>query len=894
MNPERFARLNEIVLTVLRLPESERDGYLREACAEDASLRAEAESLIARRGEDATLERDAFVRSLLETVGEATAAPVSGFAPRQVGPYRLVGILGEGGMGTVYHARQVEPISREVALKLVSSGHDSDSMRARFESERQVLALMDHPNIARVLDAGSDVEGRPYFVMELVRGVPITQYCREQSLAARQRLELFADVCRAVRHAHRKGIIHRDLKPSNVLVTVTREREQVKVIDFGIAKALGETGLGVARRTRTGTLVGTVEYMSPEQARGEVSSLDVRSDVFSLGVIAFELLTDRLPFDLENQPLHEVVRRISEQPQRRLRATATLASGRIEADLETIVSKCLEKDPDRRYGSAAELTEDVERFLDNRPVLARPATTIYQVRLFARRHKALCGAVATVGIVLLGASVVSTILYMRAERARVEASHQRDAAQAVTGYLTSMLGSVDPRLARGREITVKEVLDKAAVTVGASFRGQDEVQASVRLALGSTYLSLGDMKEAEAQILPALSAQRRLYGEEGRDTLEALNEIALLRWIQGNYPEAERLQRQIIAIKERTLGPEHPELFDTRSRLGAILRDAGKDVEGIALLRPLLEFARRTRGPDDAGTLSVQYQLGTLLSKQGLWDEAERTLRENLEARLRVFGEDHPDTIWSMEFVGHILNREEKFSEAEPFVSRACEIASRVQGKDHPDTLWCRNVFGETLLGLGRTDEARTALEDILQTRVRILGPEHRDTLWTTTVLADAYSRLGRHAEAETLARRALDARVRLLGEDHYDTLWSKVCLERVLAAEGKIDEAQQVARRSLASLETNPAELHHKYLEGAVALTDRVRLTGRFATGEPLVLLAHGRLVEGSDIPERTRLRSLEALVEFYEAWAAAEPGKGREARLAEWKQKLVEAGAQ
>ena len=439
MNPERYARLKEIALTAADLPPASRDSYLERACGTDSGLRREVDGLLAHQEDDPVPRRSDVGRLVAEALEARPLERRVSRHPERVGPYQILGVLGEGGMGTVYRAEQTHPLRREVALKLIRRGLDSAGLVARFETERQILARMEHPNIAQVLDAGEDESGHPYFVMAFVRGVPITDWAQKAELDVRDRVRLFLGVARAVRHAHRRGIIHRDLKPSNVLVALIQGQAIPKVIDFGVAKAVDDPEFRETFRTRTGQLLGTLEFMSPEQARGDIDAIDVRSDIYSLGALLHELLTGEPPIGLRDLPLHEAIREITEAPPRRLRSSGTTGPGRIDSDLETIVGKCLEKEADRRYSCATDLADDIERWLDSRPILARPPSTIYQVRkLVARNRGAFALAALTVVFLLVYGVTVSVQLGLQTkERARAE-------AEAVFNWFME-----DPRRAAG-------------------------------------------------------------------------------------------------------------------------------------------------------------------------------------------------------------------------------------------------------------------------------------------------------------------------------------------------------------------------------------------------------------------------------------------------------------
>ncbi len=684
-------RLTGIFLKACTLPPQVRAAFLDEACAGDAALRAEVEAMLAA---DARAEAGEGTDELAAPVGNvaadaASTVPTPSPLPERIGPYRILERLGEGGMGVVYRAEQTEPVRRGVALKLVRTAIDSAGAVARFEAERQALAMMDHPNIAHLLDAGATGDGRPYFVMELVRGVPITEHCKAGRLTVRERVELFLDVCRAVRHAHRHGVIHRDLKPSNLLITRESDQAVPKVIDFSIAKALGEPALGARFRTRTGQLIGTLEYMSPEQALGR--AVDTRSDVYALGVVLHELMADRLPHDVAGQPLLEAVRRIAEDPPRSLRGAATTATGRLDADIETIAGKCLEKDPDRRYGSAAELVEDLERYLDSRPIHARAPSAVYQLRKFVARHRVLFGAAALTLALLLVFSITVTIQLgaQRRERARAEASAEqarRAAARAerINAFLRDLIASASP-WSLGRDATVREVLDRAAARLETTLQEEPEARADAHRTVGVAYFQLGDLTTAAKHLEKALEIHRTVHAGDHESVARDLVSLAeLSSFLPDRSDEAYRIGQEGLSMWRRLLPEPHPEIADTLSILSLVSSGRMEGAEGERLSRDAVAMWEALPHPDEL-------RMGEALAR-----------------------------------LTEVLWRRRKFAEAETPGRRAVERLTRALGPGHPATLDARNTLAVTLLNLpGREEESITMSRETLELARANLGSEH-------------------------------------------------------------------------------------------------------------------------------------------------------------------------
>jgi non-specific serine/threonine protein kinase/serine/threonine-protein kinase len=547
--------------------------------------------------------------------------------------------LGEGGCGVVYVAEQEEPVRRRVALKVIKLGMDTRQVIARFEAERQALALMDHPAIAKVFDAGSTPEGRPYFVMEYVAGIPITAYCDKHKLTTRQRLELFILVCEGVQHAHQKAIIHRDLKPSNILVSEVDGKPMPRIIDFGVAKATSQQLSAGTMYTRLGAVIGTLGYMSPEQADSAGEDIDTRTDVYSLGVVLYELLVGELPFDFQKLAFDEVLRRLREQdaprPSARLRTlggqSAITAQNRgadlptltrqVRGDPDAIALKALEKDRARRYATPSELAADIERNLRHEPVLARPASAVYRARKYVRRHR-LGVAVAGAAVLLLAAfAVVQAVALRRITR-------ERDRADRITTFMTGMFKVSSPSEARGNTVTAREILDKAAKEIGAGLNNDPELQAKMMDTMAGTYGGLGLYSRAQALFERAVEIQRRVLGPGSPDTLRSMSFLAAALSYEGRYAEAEKLQRETLDIQRRVLGPEHPDTLFSMIDLARTLEGEGRFAEAEKLHRETLDIERRVLGPEHPRTLNgLELEAGDI-SREGRYGDAEKLFRE--------------------------------------------------------------------------------------------------------------------------------------------------------------------------------------------------------------------------------------------------------------------------
>ena len=636
-------------------------------------------------------------------VGDVTQAqPSATRAVEMIGPYRLLRRVGEGGMGEVWLAEQTHPVRRQVALKIIKAGMDTTQVVARFEAERQALAVMDHPAIARVFDAGATPEGRPYFVMEYVRGEGIASYCNKHKLSIPSRIDLFLQVCDGVQHAHQKGIIHRDLKPSNILVTVQDDRPVPKIIDFGVAKAITQHLTDRTLYTEQGVLIGTPEYMSPEQAEMTELDIDTRTDVYALGVVFYELLTGALPFDgkaLRDKGVEEIRRTIREvdPPRPSTRVTTLAASSEtnerttrelardLRGDLDWITMCALEKDRTRRYGSVSDLAADLRRHVEHLPVLASPPSTVYRVRKFARRHRAGVLVAATLASLLVAFAVTMTVQARRITREWERANREAQAAKEITEFLVGLFSVSDPSQAKGNTVTAREILDQGAQRIGA-LSSQPPLQARLQRTLGGVYTSLGLYALADPLLERALETERRVLGLDSRETMDTLFAVGELRYDEQRFREAEAAYREAAQRRRAVLGADARDTLEADMAVASACMQQNRFDEAERLFRPALERQQRVLGDDDSLTLNTLNEMSVLYFRQGRYAEGMPFIERAWRLHLKLFGENAPRTLISQGNLADTLGKLKRYDEAEQLFRTAITGQERVLGRQHPTT----------------------------------------------------------------------------------------------------------------------------------------------------------------------------------------------------------------
>lgn len=800
--PENWPRIKEIVGTALERDVSERGAFLDEVCSHDPELRAEVESLLAAHADAAGLSESPWPASeVVDPGGES----------KTIGPYQLIRVLGVGGMGQVWLAEQTSPIRRRVALKLIRAGVYDPAVVQRFQAERQSLAIMDHPAIAKVFDAGATPEGQPYFAMEFVEGSPITDYCDRKKLSVRDRLKLFIEVCDGVQHAHQKAIIHRDLKPSNILVTEVDGKPIPRIIDFGLAKATVSHAPGATLFTQAGAFLGTPGYMSPEQAEPGTRDIDTRTDVYSLGVVLYELLTGFLPFDTaqwKEQRLDEVLRRLREsdpqRPSTKVSANRETATARAEArgteprqlatslrgDLDWVTMKALEKERERRYGTPSALAADVERYLQNRPVEARPASLKYRLIKYGRRNRIAVVVISSAVLLLIAFAVMQELQLRKITR-------ERDRADRVTEFMTSMFKVSDPSEARGNTITAREILDKSSKEVETALAKDPEQKAQMLHVMGVVYQGLGLYSRAEPLLKEALEIRRRTLGPNNSDTLDSMGRLARIIQDEGRFADAEKIERELLATEQTTLGADHRATLQAQSSLAWTLEDEGHPEEAEKLCQQALERQQHVLGLDDGDTLESMRRLAWILETEGRYPEAEKIGRDTLSRRQRVLGREDLHTLLSMSELAVILSQEQRNEEAESLLRQTFDIQRRILGPEHRNTLATAVNLGSVLEREHRYDDAEQVDRESLAIESRMLGPDHPNTLLTMGNLANLLEDEKHYPEAEQLHREVLKRRRRVLGPNHPEVALALYNIADIMYQEKRYPESAALFREA-------------------------------------------------------------------------------------------------
>jgi serine/threonine protein kinase/tetratricopeptide (TPR) repeat protein len=875
----------DIFYEALDLEPKDRDVFLDSRCA-DSAMKERIENLINSHENASEFMSDPTMASH-GTAELPTKNPDELAGP--IGPYALKRLLGEGGFGRVYLARQERPISRTVALKVLKAGMDTRAIIARFEAERQALAVMDHPNVARVFDGGQTDTGHPYFVMEYVRGESITSFCTKHNLSLRRRLELFEQVCLAVQHAHHKGIIHRDLKPSNVLVTMIDNVPVPKVIDFGIAKALGSESSGQTQMTLQGHLIGTPAYMSPEQVTG-TAGMDTRSDVFTLGVLLYELLAGALPFDASRidkasaSALAEIIcdetppkpsTRISTATGDTAQQTRQLSS-QLRGDLDWIVMRAMEKDPARRYQTANAFAADIRRYLQDEAVDAGPPSSVYRFKKYAQRHR---GEIAAGGLILtaLVAGLISSLVFAaRVDSQQRLTARELEKSQAFSGFATDMLSGLDPAVARGKDTELLlQILNDAEQGLDESPPEFSEVEASMRKLLGVAYHKVADFDAAEEQFLSAIELDAQSEHQPGQAFLDA----ARLRHDLGRvYTETTRLEEAktefefVRDVRLQHLGPDNPETLTVMFDLGVVDRLNGNYEQARDTFEHVLARRAAVLGDQHADTMSTRNSLATVLDDLLEYERSAELLRQVVAYQLEELGEDHPHTLATLNNLADTLGHLGKKDEEVQILIDVLETKRRVLGTDHPSLIVALNNLAHTYGEMDKETEAEAMINEALEISSRTLGDKDMRTLVLTNNLASIYLKTNRPELARSILLPAIPIAEEALGEKHPLTLAMISYKVGIHRDSGETSEAVSTAQLLLVrAMEAFPAH-HPNQANHRRLLANTLFESGEPDAAKPYLLEAlelHNEGVSGS--PEDVR-NTLEALIKVCDALGQTE----------------------
>lgn len=854
MTPEKYQQVKEIYQGVLESAPDKRDGFLAGACNGDEDLRREVEALLAFREEaEGFIETPAFAagaRLLASNQSESLEG-------QRIGQYRLIAEIGRGGMGVVYRAaRSDDQFQKEVAIKIVRLGLDTEDMRRRFRHERQILAAIDHPNIAKLLDGGTTQDGRPYLVMDYVDGVPLTTYCDQQQLSITPRLKLFLSVCSAVSYAHQNLVIHRDIKAANVLVTTDGVP---KLLDFGIAKLLNAEAVNDEAHTVTQLGVMTPEYASPEQVRGE--QVTTATDVYSLGVLLYELLTGHRPYRIKSRRSDEIMRVICEQqPTRPSVAVSTVeavsheedqtkgtitpevvgaARGQsperlrrsLSGDLDNIMLMALRKEPERRYASVAQFTDDIRRYMEGLPVAARLDTVSYRTWKFVRRHKLGVAAAAVVVLALAAGLTVAMWQARVAAQQRDRARIQQAKAEHINAFMQEMLASADPAR-KGRDVKVAEVLDEATQKMESELADQPEVLTEVRRTIGNTYRSLGLYDQAEPHLRFALEKNKQLYGEKNPATVKSISDLAYLLRFKGNLAEAESLYRRALELHRSQTAEGSADMAETALFFAELLIQKGETKASVPFAQQALEMSGKFLGPENEiearslnclglareyeGDLSGAEQfyrravdtfgkqpgrprfefgatlmnLGTNLTTQQKYAEAEGKLLESVRVLREVLGDSHSLYGNSLVHLGRLYLLKGDYARAEEATSQAIQVQRRTLSKGHLDFGQSVSLLGLILTKAGKPVKGEPYLREALELREKGLPAEHWLTANTRSQLGECLLAQKRYAEAEPLLREGYEGLKKVLGEKHPRTSEAIQRLVHFFEATRKTEEA--------------------------------------------------------------------------------------------------------
>ncbi len=873
MTPERWKKVSQILDEVFGLQPEKQAEALDELC-DDAEIYEEVVALLDAESEaPGFLDREVadlnlpFVDESPPTVAEPGA---------RIGAYRLIEEIGRGGMGVVFLAERADgEYERQVALKVLPRSFETDERIERFRAERQILASLDHPGIAQMLDGGVTDAGRPFLVMEHVEGVPIAEYCHIHDSSIGERLHLLRSVCRAVQHAHRRLVVHRDLKPSNILVTETADGPQVKLLDFGIAKLLDENPGWTVPRTRTGEHLMTPQYAAPEQIRGD--DITTATDVYQLGVLAYELLTGQRPFSVDDRSLSEIERVVLEttpqKPSTFVRgldeeaAAETLPHSSVEwgeqlrGDLDTIVLKALRKEPARRYESVKALEQDIRRYQHGQPVEARPATLGYRARKFVSRHRWGVATMTFVAILIVGFGAMLISERNRAQQKAQEAQREAAKAQRVSGFLVDLFETSQPSESLGDTVTARELLERGAEQAE-TLGDQPEVQAQMLASIGQAYEGLGRYDEAQPLLEEALSTRRATLGPRHPEVAQTLHALAVLAFRKREYRAADSLFERSLEMRRALHEEPHPEIAESLNDLAVVRRNRGQLASADTLYQQALSMRRSLFGSESSEVISTLNNLAVLKTNRGAVEEAEALYREVLASRRKKLGETHPRVANTLNNLATCLRRQGKLAEAESTYRETLAMRRQLLDADHPKIAQSLNNLANVLRERGALSEAEPLYRQALDIRREQFGEEHITVANSLNNLAHVLRNRGQYDEAEQMQRRAVSIYRSELGDQHRYVGVALDNLAELLRMRGGCGEALDTYREAWEVLNASSSSRSTRAETGAnygACLAEQ----GQPVEAEPLLRQSYS-VLRKQDSTQAADARR--ALVEVYE----------------------------
>ena len=860
MDRDRWGRIQTLFHEAATLPQAEQRGFLESACGEDEGLVADVLALLHEDARGGSL----LDQPLAEIAHKVLADDAHSLPFQELGPYRIRKVLGEGGMGVVYLAER-EDLGSLVALKLLRDAWLSPARRERFRAEQRTLAQLNHPSIARLYDADTLSDGTPFFVMEYVEGLPLTDYCTQNQCSVERRLQLFRQVCEAVQYAHSNAVIHRDLKPSNILV---RSDGTIRLLDFGIAKQVESLEVP-AQQTMTGLRLMTPAYAAPEQIRGQ--RLGVQSDVYSLGVILYELLCDRLPFDLSNlAPAEAETVLLEHEPPRpsaigrRQGAPSAAASlsGGSWADLDVLCLTSMHKDPDRRYRSVEALIRDVDHYLKHEPLEARPDTLDYRLGKFVRRNQREVVAAVAAAALVIG---LVTFFTVRLAKARDVALAEASRTQRIQRFTMNLFQGGDEAVGPADDLRVITLVDRG-VQEAHALTGDPRSQAEIYQTLGTVYQNLGKLEEANKLLNMSLDQRKALFGADSLEYADALIALGCLCDAQAKFDEAEKLARQGLDMSKRHLAPNHPAIGKATALLGKILEDRGTYPEAIAVL----EEAARLQSTSEASRADLSASLTELANSHfyaGHYDTSESLNQRLLAMDRELYGERHPHIADDLINLGAIQYERGRFGEAERFYRQGLDITQSFYGKDHPATASALTMLGRGLVSQGKLDEGAGILQQALAIQEKVYGRVHPRVAGTLNELGKIAQRRGRLDEAQAELSRAVEIYKSIYAGKHYYIGIALSNLAGVLVdrkeygrAEKLFQEALQIYSQTLAPDHQNVGIVHTRL--GRAFLRDR-----RYAEAEAEIRTGYDILAKQSNPPQIWLQNARTDLSEVYDA---------------------------